>query len=211
MKRIVCLLVIVSIAYAGCADKKPSKVTVIHLLPKWESPGDWESNAVLRLKNARLEMELSEVKNMHKQKIAELEAALESQRAVSRAILAKLEREQSEAKIMHKQNNTLLVKIDELETALELQRAEERAEKALLVRTAKLEAVLESQGAVIENLKKIHQLHETTIEYQRSALESSLKLCRLYEAKIESQGKSRSSEESPLSKEPEAGQHQGQE
>ena len=183
MKRLVCLLVIVSIAYAGCADKKPSKVTVIHICPKWESPGDWESNAVLRLKNARLEMKLSEGKNMHKQKIAELEAALEFQRAVSRAILAKLEREQSEAKIMHKQNNTLLVKIDELETALELQ----RAEKALLVRTAKLEAVLESQRAVIENLKKIHQLHETTLEYQRSALVSSLKLCRLYEAKIESQ------------------------
>ena len=190
---------------------------MVPLLPKWESPGDWESNAVLRLKNARLEMELSEVKNMHKQKkaspfrIAELEAALESQRAVSRAILAKLEREQSEAKIMHKQNEALMVRIDELEVALDFQREVERPEKALLVRTAKLEAVLESQGAVIENLKKIHQLHETTIEYQRSAIESSLKLCRLYEAKIESQRKSRSSEESPLSKEPEAGQQQGNE
>lgn len=174
MKRLVCLLVIVSIAYAGCADKKPSKVTMISGLldgvsgGRWDYPedGSWESPGVLRFK----------IVNMHKQnealrvRVNALEDALAFQGEVERA------------------EKLLLVRIADLEAAaLESQRAEERAEKALLVRTAKLEAVLESQGAVIENLKKIHQLHETTIEYQRSAIESSLKLCRLYEAKIESQ------------------------
>ena len=127
MKRVVCLLVIVSIAYAGCADKKPSKVTVVPLPPRWGQGDDWKSNAVLRRKIVMLENELIE------------------------------------AKIMAKPN------------------------KALLVRTAKLEAALESQRAVIENLKNVYRLHEAAIEYQRVALESLLNLCRLYEAKIESQ------------------------
>lgn len=183
MKRVVCLLVIVSIAYAGCADKKPSKVAVVPLPPIWYTPGDWESNAVLRLKNTRLEMELSEVKN----RIDELEAALESQRSVSRVVIAKLQSELREAKIMQKQNKALLVKIDELETTIESRGVVERIDKALLVRIAKLEAVIESQSAMIKSSKNVHRLHEVALEYQRVALDSLLNLCRLYEAKIESQ------------------------
>lgn len=167
MKRVVCLLVIVSIAYVGCADTKQKEVTVISgLLDRvpdgtWGDPEDviWDSPSVVRLKIA----------NMHKRnealmfRIDELEAALESQRAVSRVVIAKLQGELRESKIMHKQN------------------------KALLVRIAKLEAVTESQSAVIKSSKNVHRLHEVALEYQRVALDSLLNLCRLYEAKIESQ------------------------
>ncbi|MCH7555948.1 MAG: hypothetical protein IIB56_00660 [Planctomycetes bacterium] len=177
MKRLVCLLVIVSIAYAGCADKKPSKVTVISGLldgvpdGRWDYPedGSWESPGVLRF----------EIANMHKQN--------EALRVRVDALVDALEDALAFQGEVERPEKLLLVRIADLEAALESQREVERAEKALLVRTAKLEAVLESQRAVIENLKKIHQLHETTLEYQRSALVSSLKLCRLYEAKIESQ------------------------
>jgi hypothetical protein len=49
------------------------------------------------------------------------------------------------------------------------------------------------------------------MESQRVTIESLEKLCRMYEAEIESQGKSRSNEESPPGKEPEAGKNQGHE
>ncbi len=88
MKRVVCLLMIVSIAYAGCADKKPSKVTVISGLldgvsgGRWDYPedGSWESPGVLRFKIA----------NMHKQneallvRVDALEDALAFQGEVER-------------------------------------------------------------------------------------------------------------------------------
>jgi len=191
MKRVVCLLVIVSIAYAGCADKKPSKVTAVPLIRPWVD--DWESYSVLPLEVKRLKMELTKAKIMLKQeeallvRIGDLEFELASQRAVSRENFAKLESELSEYKSVHEQNETLLVKIDELETTIESQGAVESIDKALLVRIAKLEAVTESQSAVIKSSKNVHRLHEVALEYQRVALDSLLNLCRLYEAKIESQ------------------------
>ena len=126
MKRGVCLLLVVSIAYAGCADKKQNKVTVVSLPGVWVQGDDWKSNAVLMQENVRLRDELYKVKTMHKPnkallvRIDDLETALESQRAVSRAVTAKLKSVQSEGKIMHKQNEALLVKIYDLETALVL-------------------------------------------------------------------------------------------
>ena len=98
--------------------------------------------------------------------------------------------------------------IADIEAALELQRAEERAEKALLVRIAELEAALESQRADIESSENVYRLYEVAIDSQKVAIESLEKLCRLYEAEIESQGKSRSVEESPQSKEPGAEEKQ---
>ncbi len=87
----------------------------------------------------------------------------------------------------------------------------DREHKALLVRIDGLEAAIESQRTEIESSKNMYRLYEVVIDSQKVAIESLEKLCRLYEAEIESQGKSRSSEESPLGKEPEAGQHQGHE
>jgi len=165
---------VVSIAYAGCADKKTNKVTVIPLHPRWDEGVDWKSNAVLKLEIVDLERKLREAKIMPKQeallvRIAVLEAEIESQREVELT------------------NKALLVRIDDLETALESQREFERIDKALLVRISKLEAALDSQRAVIENLKNVQRLYDAALDYQRVALESLLNLCRLYEAKIESQ------------------------
>ena len=145
MKRAVCLLLVVSIACAGCALSEKTE---------WISP--------LTLRIADLEDEL-------KLRIADLEDEIKSQRA------------------------------------------EERAEKALLDRIAELEAELESQRTEVESSKNAYRLYEVAIDSQKVAIESLEKLCRMYEAEIESQGKSRSGEESPLGKEPEAGQHQGHE
>lgn len=195
MKRLVCLLLVVSIACAGCYDTEidpftgkpvsekrtevtkkdegPSKITQTPYSRGWW--GDWESFSELRRRIEKLEMDLSEVKDMPEPEKA------------------------------------LLVRMDELEATIESQKAAEGEEKALLVRIAELEATIESQGAEIESSKNIYCLYEIAIESQRVAIESLDKLCRMYEAEIESQGKSRSSEESPLGKEPEAGQHQGHE
>jgi len=87
MKRVVCLLLIVLIAYAGCAVKKTSEGPVEHPSPPspWQTPGEaWESNGVLRYKISQLEMELNRVRKQNEDslvKIAELEAETESQRA----------------------------------------------------------------------------------------------------------------------------------
>ena len=257
MKRIVCLLLVVSIAYAGCEVKESSTSRIMGPDVQPVSPGVSHTptivetivgvpGAVVRLSDCEakikeLQRELSEARKMPKKdkaslaRIAELETLLKSQRETLRAIIANLQKELSEAKAMPKQYKTLLVKLAELEAALGYQEAVERAEKALLVRINELEAAIESQRVVeredeallvrideleaaiesqraeIENSKNMSRVYEVAIESQRLTIETLQKLCRMYEAEIESQGKSRSSEESQLSKEPEAGQQQGHE
>jgi hypothetical protein len=184
MKRIVCLLLVVSIAFAGCYDVEIDKITGKPISDKG-----------------------TEVPKQNKERIA-------TQTPYSRdwwgdwesfsELIQRIERVEGADKL-------LLVKIADLEAELESQKAEEKADKALLVRIADLEATIESQTAEIESSTNAYCLYEVAIESQRVTIESLEKLCRMYEAEIESQGKSRSSEESPLGKEPEAGQHQGQE
>jgi len=79
---------------------------------------------------------------------------------------------------------------------------------AFLFRIAQLEAAIELQREEIENSKNMSRVYEVAVESQRLTIETLQKLCRLYEAEIESQGKSRSSEESPLGEQPKAGQQQ---
>ena len=146
MKRVVCLLLVVLIGYAGCADNKPSKVTVVPLPPKWESPGDWESNPALRLKIVRLEDELDKLKTAPKQ------------------------------------NGSLLARITILEYEIEY------------------------QSLQIERLNNVYRLYDIAKGSMEVAIQSLDNVCRKYEAEIESQGKSRSGEESPQSKEPETQQ-----
>jgi len=179
LQKIACLLLVVSIAFAGCYDVEIDKITGKPISDNGtdkereitQAPysrdwwGDWES-------------------------FSELTQRIES---IERA------------------DKLLLVRIADLEAELESQKAEEKADKALLVRIADLEATIESQRAEIESSTNAYCLYEVAIEAQRVTIESLEKLCRMYEAEIESQGKSRSSEESPLGKEPEAGQHQVQE
>jgi len=89
MKRVACLLLIVLIAYAGCADKKTSKVTVIPS-PRdpWSTPDEsWESNKVLQFKNQSLEMEINRLKDKVNKndasliRISDLEAVIDSQKS----------------------------------------------------------------------------------------------------------------------------------
>jgi len=80
MKRVVCLLLIVLIACAGCA-KKTSNFTVIPS-PRdpWQMPDEpWESNGVLRYKLSQLEMELDSVKDMLRQSELQLQLTKDEQ------------------------------------------------------------------------------------------------------------------------------------
>jgi len=171
MKRVVCLLVIVSIAYAGCANKKQSKVTVVAHRNGWYTPGDWKSNAVLMQENVRLRDELYKVKTMHKPnkallaKIAELGTEIDSQRTELRTSISKLKKEISEAKRMSKPDEALLVKVADIEAGIKSLRTELRTSitklkeelseakimpeqyEALLVRIADIQAALELQMA----------------------------------------------------------------
>ena len=170
MKRVMCLLLVVLIGYAGCADNKPSKVAVVPLPPKWESPGDWESNPVLRLKIVRLEDKIAELKKNS-------DPAL-------RLKTAKLERE-----------------LDKLKNAL-------KQSVSLLDRITLLEFKIKHQSLQIERLNNVYRLYDIAKGSMEVAIESLDNVCRKYEAEIESQGKSRSGEESPQSKEPGAEEKQ---
>ena len=64
MKRLVCLLLFVSITYAGCQAKKRGKVAVVATKRGWETNGDWKSNAVLRQEIVRLQDELNKARRM---------------------------------------------------------------------------------------------------------------------------------------------------
>lgn len=79
MKRVVCLLLIVLIAYAGCAGKKTSPFTLIPGdPPHWESPGGehFVSSGVHRNEIAKWEMKLNKVEDMLKQSELRNEASL---------------------------------------------------------------------------------------------------------------------------------------
>ena len=191
MKRVMCLLLFVSIALAGCYDVEIDPNTGLPVT--YKQP---ENRPIQPVSRPKIPKPI-EIKAVSKQiealrvRIVELESSLESQRVKLGANIAKLE--------------------TELEAAIDSQGAVEREQKALLVRIDGLEAAIESQRTEIESSKNMYRLYEVVIDSQKVAIESLEKLCRIYEAEIESQGKSRSSEESPLGKEPEAGQHQGHE
>jgi len=203
MKKIVCLLLIVLIACAGCYDVEIDKITDKPISDNgMKSPkqnkehkiaqypysrdwwGDWESFSELIQRIERMERE----DKILLAKIDDLEAKIELQRAEERP------------------EKTLLARIIALEAEIESQRAEERTEKALLTRIAELEAEIELQRVEIVSSTNAYCLYEVAMESQRVTIGSLEKLCRMYEAEIESLGKSRSSEESPPGKEPETGQ-----
>lgn len=145
VKRLVCLLMVVSIAYAGCSAKKTSKVNVVASKTGWESPGDWESNAVLRRKIVILERELRAARIMQRPEY----------------LLARLDA--LEADVLHK--------INEIGYAVTSQRnAVESAEVAIEAQRVTIEVlqklcrlyedVLGRQRSTIEILKKICHTYE---------------------------------------------------
>ncbi|MCP4256791.1 MAG: hypothetical protein GY774_04590 [Planctomycetes bacterium] len=140
MKRIACLMLVLSIASAGCQDSSTCRII-----------GD-------------------EVKKVLLARIDNLETALESQIAELRENITKLEEEEEELSQIKIGLKALRDKIIELETALESQKTELRADiiklegelnqtkDALLTRINKLETALESQIAELrENITKLEQ------------------------------------------------------
>jgi len=160
MKRVVCLLLVVLIACAGCYDTEIDPISgrpITHVQPE-----DRMAEPVSGPKVPKLVKEPIELKAMTKQiealrvRIAELEAAIESLRAVERP------------------EEDLLVRMADLEAAIDSQRAEIKDLKNLY---RVYEVAIESQRLTIETLQKLCRLYEAEIESQgksRSSEESPL-------------------------------------
>lgn len=149
MKRLVCLLLVVSIAYTGCADKKQSKVSVVPITRIWDPLQEYESNAVLKRKIVVLERELREARMMQSPEflLARIdileEALLEKIYEVGYAVTS--------------QRNA----VESAEVAIESQ----RVTIEVLQKLCRLyEDALGSQRATIEILKKICRLYEAEVE-----------------------------------------------
>jgi len=148
---IACLMLVVSIACAGCYDVEIDKITGKPIsdngteVPKQNKEGtitqapysrdwwgDWESFSELIQRIERVEEVLSQIENhvaiVPGRQGSDLETALESQKAELRTDITKLKEELSEPKITPKQDKALLARITDLETALESQKAELRAD-----------------------------------------------------------------------------------
>ncbi|MBL7145707.1 MAG: hypothetical protein ISS76_15830 [Phycisphaerae bacterium] len=150
---IACLMLVVSIAFAGCYDVEIDKITGKPIsdngteVPKQNKEGtitqapysrdwwgDWESFSELIQRIERVEEVLSQIEIAPRQdkallaRITDLETSLESQKAELRTDITKLKEELSEPKITPKQDKALLARITDLETALESQKAELRAD-----------------------------------------------------------------------------------
>ena len=150
MKRIVFLMLVVSIACAGCEVKESSTswITGNGVQPVRNGEGHeltgvthtqivgFQDVAVniseLEERIKRVEKVLPQIKITPKSdkallsRIDNLETSIESQRAELRENITKLEDDLSEAKITPKPDKALLARIDNLETALESQKEELR-------------------------------------------------------------------------------------
>ena len=145
MKRVMCVMLIVSIAYTGCADKKQSKVTVVATKRGWIPKREQKSNAVLMQENVRLKDELREARKKQSPEflLTRLdvleEAVLNQIGEVGYAVTSKRKEDQS------------------AEVAIEAQ----RVTIEVLQKLCRLyEDVLGSQRTTIELLKKICRLYE---------------------------------------------------
>ena len=145
MKRVMCVMLIVSIAYAGCADKKQRKVNVVATKRGWDTGDGYKSNAVLRQENVRLRDELYRAKMMQSP-----EALLARIDVLEEALLDKI---YELGYAITSQRNA----VESAQVAIEAQRVTiEVLQKLCLL----YEDVLGSQRATIEILKKICHLYE---------------------------------------------------
>ncbi len=216
MKRLLCLLLVVSIACAGCYETEIDKLNGKSL---YDTDSEYlKSHKELREEIVKLERDIRKLKAMPKPdkvllaRIAELESSLESQRVKLRTNIAKLESELSKLRAMPEQNEALRARIAELEIVLESQGAEERAEKALMLRIDDHEDTINSAMVALTTdlLVRIDELEdalellwakeraenvlpvriaelEAAIELQRAEIENSKNMSRVYEVAVESQ------------------------
>ncbi|HUU16689.1 MAG TPA: hypothetical protein VMW72_06035 [Sedimentisphaerales bacterium] len=147
MKRLVCLLLVVSIAYSGCADKKQSKVTVVPI--RDITQGEWDTIAELRSENVRLKFELSKAREIHSPEF----------------LLARIDA--LEEDVLHKiyelgyATTSQRKALESAEVAIEAQRVTIEVLQKLC---RSYEDVLGSQRATIEILKKMCRLYEDEVE-----------------------------------------------
>lgn len=148
MKRLVCLLLVVSMAYAGCAAKKPSKVAVVATKRGWYPPGDSKSNAVLRQEIVRLRDELNRARRMQ----------------IPEFLLTRLD--ELEEDVLHKiyelgyATTSKRKELQSAEVAIEAQRV---TIEVLQKMCSLYEDSIQTQRATIEILKQICRLHENEV------------------------------------------------
>jgi len=149
MKRLVCLLLVVSIAYAGCADKKQGKVRVVNELLDKVPYGVWDNVTQLKRENARLRIELAKA----------------SSRGYPQVLVKRFDRLEK----------VLLQRIYKIEDNIEAQwKAVDSAEVAIEAQRVTIEVlqklcrlyedVLGSQKETIKLLKKICRLYEDEVD-----------------------------------------------
>lgn len=152
MKRLVCLLLVVSIAYAGCAEKKKGKVTVVATKRGWSTEDGYKSNAVLRQEIVRLRDALNKARRMQRPEV----------------LLARFDA--LEENVLHQiyevgyattyQRNA----VESAEVAIESQ----RVTIEVLQKLCRLyEEILGRQRSTIEVLKKICRLYDNEIDLER--------------------------------------------
>lgn len=174
MKALVCLLLVVTIAPAGCADKKQSKVAVVTGLLDGVEHGTWPSTQALRNENARLRGELSAARIRPSRELAQENVRL-------RIELTKARQSKSMELMLDKlytRGADVLDKIAEVRYEVSYQpKAVKSAERAI-----------EAQRVTIEVLEKMCRLYEDVLGKQRSTIELLKKICRIYENEVNLEG-----------------------
>jgi len=149
MKRLMYLMLVVSIAYSGCADKKQRKIAVVATKRGWEAQDDWQSNAVLRSRIVVLERQLTKARKTQSPGF----------------MLARLDALEDD--VLHKISE-LGYAVTSKRTALESAEVAIEAQRVTIEVLQKLcrlyEDVLGSQRETIELLKKICRLYEEDVD-----------------------------------------------
>lgn len=180
---------VVTIAPAGCADKKQSKVNVVASRSGWIYPGGSKSNAVLRLENVRLKNELRRARMMQSpeallarldalvadvlHKLSEVGYAVQENTRLGIELSEAWQSQRSESiqKRLDALGADVLHKISELEYAVRYPPKENKS----------AERAIEAQRVTIEVLEKLCRLYEDVLGKQRSTIEILKKMCRLYD------------------------------
>jgi len=168
-KRTTLMLLIVSIAFAGCYKKYEDAIGVTVERPT--KTKDSKSSSALRAENVRLMKDISLLKSVQNQnktllfRISDLETSLDSKSRTLQVVTDKFQSEQRKVQSIQNQHYTLLTKISELEVMLETQSAVEMAR--------------------FERLENVVFVYEVAIEAQSVTIDTLQKLCRLYESSAE--------------------------
>lgn len=148
MKRLVYVLLVVTIAAAGCADKKQSKVTVVSGLLDGVPYGTWDNVTALKRENARLRIELSKANSRAYQQVP-----VQRFDRIERVLLQRISKLEDNIEVKW---NT----VDSAEAAIEAQRV---TIEVLQTLCRLYEGCMSSQRTTIEILKKMCRLYDNDL------------------------------------------------